>query len=218
MSTNHLNQTDFAKKMKVTRQAVNKAIREGKLILHGKGRASYIDMDCKVTKLYIRNGSINRHIKNKGKPRSKPKTKPPKKKEKESAPESTEHDESAQAFTDKIVTDRDYKRKQTEKIDLEIKARRGELIERYLVQQFIEGLHIIDNGQWKTLGLKVSADVAAVFGIDDEDKIRAACEVIDKETLAILKQVKRESNKFLKKIGAKQIKKQTELELDAGTD
>ena len=212
MSTKRLNQTDFAKRLGVERQAVNNAVRKGQLIKHGQGRAAYIDMSCPMTVAYIKNASANRHRGKAGgkarTPRATPAPPPPQKKEPEEAPPSPEAQASAEAFMDKQEIERLKKLEEIENLKIKNAKARGELVERETIQLFIDSMYIIDNGQWRTLGLRVSSDVAALLGIDDDDKIRNMADVIDKAAFNTLKQIKREMNKFLKKIGAKKLLKE----------
>ena len=94
---------------------------------------------------------------------------------------------------------------QIEKLELENRETRKELIARKFVQRFMDQLYSIHNGQLKTHGLRASSDLAAIFGIEDAALIRRACDKIDKDMLSVLKQIKRDMNKFLKKIGAEKI-------------
>lgn len=212
MSTKRLNQTDFANKLGIKRQAVNNAVRKGQLIKHGQGRAAYIDMECPMTVAYIKNASVNRH---RGKvggkprtprpPRSKPALTAPSKKEIEQVPLSPEGIASAEAFQNKQAIERLKLLEQIEKLELDNKETRKELIARELLQSFIDRLYAIHNGQLKTHGLRASSDVAAICGIEDDAVIRKMCDKIDKDMLTVLKQIKREMNKFLKKIGAEKL-------------
>jgi hypothetical protein len=220
MAENHVSQSELARRLKVTRQAIRAAIKKGLLVKHGDGRAAYIDLNCPQTKAYMKNGSENRHRPPSGKtrkPGSKPKAKDTK--SKQPAPgadepsDSDEADQSLSIFAEKAALERRFKNKQIEKLDLANKARRGELIERSLVEQFVDAMHRIDNGQWKTLDLKIASDVAAEFGIEDDELVRKGAKVIAKEVASILKLVKREQNKFLRSIGGKKLEAQAKLQI-----
>ncbi len=200
-----LSQTEFANKLGIKRQAVNNAVRKGLLVKHGAGRAAYIDMECPMTQAYIKNASVNRHRGKGTKPRSKLPKGSPIKKAPEAVPPSPEALASAEAFTDKQQIERRKTMEQVEELELKNRVRRKELITRELVQAFINKLYTIHNGQLKTHGLRASSDVAAIFGIEDDALIRKACDKIDKDMLSVLKQIKREMNKFMKKIGAEKI-------------
>jgi hypothetical protein len=208
MSTERVSQTELASRLQVSRQAINKAIREGKLIKHGSGRSAYIDMKCPLTKAYIKNGTDSRFRPGKAKkkpaprkPGTKPKAPEPTAEQEKSSGPSDEYQESLSFMKEKVSTDRRKKEQEIEKLTLHNRERRGELIEREVVQMFINKLYEIDNGQWKTLGLKIASDVAAEFGTDDDVVIRKACDVIDREVLRVLKQIKHEQKEFLRKIG-----------------
>ena len=202
---NRPSQTEFANKLGIKRQAVNNAIRKGLLVKHGKGRAAYIDMTCPMTQAYIKNASVNRHRGKGTKPQGKPAPAPPKDKATDPAPPSPEAIASANAFEDKVLVERRKLMEQIEKLELDNRETRKELIPRKLTQAFMDKLYAIHNGQLKTHGLRASSDVAAIFGIEDDALIRKACDKIDKDMLSVLKQIKREMNAFLKKIGAEKI-------------
>ena len=205
---NPINQTDFANKLGIKRQAINGAIKAGKLVKHGKGRAAYIDLNCPLTIVYMKSPANQRHVGKTTKPPAPPVPLASGKKGKEIPPDLPDNNEAVEAFiANQAIKDlklqEDY-----EKVKLNNRKTRGELVERTLVQAFAHREHEIDNSQWKPLGLKVSSDVAAAFGIDDDEKVRKACGIIDREVLAILKQIKREQNKFLKQIGAEKLPKE----------
>ena len=202
---NRPSQTEFANKLGIKRQAVNNAIRKSLLVKHGKGRAAYIDMECPMTQAYIKNASVNRHRGKVTKPQGKPAPAPPKDKAIDPAPPSPEAIASANAFEDKVLVERRKLMEQIEKLELDNRETRKELIPRKLTQAFMDKLYAIHNGQLKTHGLRASSDVAAIFGIEDDALIRKACDKIDKDMLSVLKQIKREMNAFLKKIGAEKI-------------
>ena len=212
MSENRISQADFARKLKVKPQAITNAINKGKLIKHSKARAAYIDMECPVTVAYIKNASVNRHRGKAGEqartplqPRATPASTSPQKKEPEYAPPSPEAQASLGAFQDRQSIERLKLMEQIEKLELGNREARKELIARKLLQSFMDKLYAIHNGQLKTHGLRASSDVAAIFGIEDDELIRKACDKIDKDMLSVLKQIKLEMNKFMKKIGAEKI-------------
>ena len=202
-----MSQADFARYVKVKPQAITKAINADpqRLIRHGKGRAGYIDLECPLTIAYMKSDSVNRHRPNRNKPPGKPPIKSSQKKVTEQAPPSPESIASVKAFNDKQEIERLKKLQETKKIEIHNAKERGKLIDREIVRAFVHGMHEIDNGQWKTLGLKVSTDIAAELGIEDEEKIRVICDLVDKAAYTILKQVQRAENKFLKKLGAEKL-------------
>ena len=204
----------------VTRQAIKRAANDGKIIIHGKGRAARIDLQCPLTIAYLK-GESNpgkattlTPVRGKGKAiakktaRTTPEPDPPVSEEKNIPPDSPANADKVEAFLSKEAIKEAKLREEHEKLKLANAKTRGDLVERELLQGFIHRLHEIDNGQWKTLGFKISSDVGAVFGSDDPVLVKRACGIIDAGALSILKQVKREANKFLKKIGAEKIPKE----------
>lgn len=215
MADNRLSQSKFAEKLGISRQAVYKAIKTGALILHGKGRAAYIDLDDPLTVAYMKSPSVNRPRPRTPNPPGKPKAPAPKGSKEKSVPDSPDKQLDLPASNDDQVSDylanreidRRKKEQEIEKLTLANKARRNELIEREAVQQFIDQIYAIHNGQLRTLGLRASSDLAAIFRIEDDNLIRKACDKIDADVLSILKHIKRDMNKFLKKIGGQKIDK-----------
>lgn len=210
----HVHQARLAEIKNCSRAAIGKAIREDRLILHGDGRAGRVDLECPLTVVYL--DGIKVKPSKKKPPRVKPVNaapksdddyipppSPPKPDEGESQPDiNSEKDKS-------LLEQHEIKKlkvvAELEKLNLNNREKRGELVKRYTVQQFMHRLHEIDNGQWKTLGLKLASSVAAELEIEDEKLVRKVCDVIEKEVLTVLKQVKREQNKFLKKLGAEKL-------------
>ena len=202
-----------------SRQAIGKAVSEGKLILHGKGRAARIDLEHPLTIAYLAapsnpgkatvptpSGAQRKPAKKKAAPPA-PAPPPTVPTAENVPPASPENIRAAEAYMDKQEIERLNKLQATKKLELHNATTRGDLIERETVQSFIHLLHEIDNSQLKTLGFKVSSDIAAVFGSDDAAKVKETCGLIDAGVMQILKQIKREANKFLKKMGAGKIPK-----------
>jgi hypothetical protein len=217
-------------------------VKDGKIKLHGQCRAARIDLECPLTKAYLKapsnpgkaTGATPKQVKQKPTrkkdARPQPKQSATQKKDIESTPEASPQEPSITPAhplpqgepldepvsnaeqVEGYLSDQALKRlkleEEHEKLKLKNRATRGELIERELVQLYAHKEDEIDNGQWKTLGLKISSDVAAMLGIDDDALVRKVCDLIDKEVLSVLKLVKRERNKFLKKIGAEKIPKE----------
>jgi len=217
----YVNQTQLAelKVPPVTRQAIKKAIGEGRLILHGEGRAGRIDLECPLTRAYLAT------IPNAGRATGGPPSAPVQKKiakvstpaspssggsEKKSAkpsPSLPSNDEFMKDIQDNVNLKTMKIKEELEKLKLNNQARRNELIERGLVQAFVHSMHEIDNAQWGTLDLKISSDLGAVLDIEDDGTIRKIADVVKREVRAILKQVKEEQNKFLKGLGAQPLSK-----------
>ncbi|MHC4620922.1 MAG: hypothetical protein ACYTEQ_24515 [Planctomycetota bacterium] len=203
----------------VTRQAVQKAIREGKLKLLGTGRASRIDLDCPLTKAWLvaptNPGKATAGTPPKAKrkrtakkaPPADPVNPAPKKTAKAEAPPEPSNADEVNAFMEREDVKSLKIRAELEKLNINNREKRGELVRRDLVQGFIHAMHEIDNGQWGTLDLKIASDLAALLEVEDDKTTRKIAAVVKREVKAILKQVKREQNKFLKKLGAEKIPK-----------
>jgi hypothetical protein len=206
-----LNQAAFARLAGVKPQAITKAINSGKLIKHGKGHAARIRLDDPLTQSYLNGDREQRKGPRKGKRTVAPTTPAPPEpiaEEKNIPPASPENMDKVEAYIDNQALKRLKLEQEHEKLRLGNREKRGELIKRETVQAFMHRLHEIDGGQWKTLGLKISSDIAAAMGFDDDGVVRKVCDVVDREVLAVMKQIKREQNKFLKKIGAEKLPKE----------
>ena len=216
----YINQTDLGRKKGVSRQGIKNAANDGKIIIHGTGRAARIDLECPLTIAYLRAPTTPGKATVPAPPTAKPKTikkktapiapapDPPVSEEKNIPPDLPANADKVEAFLNKEAVKEKKTQEELEKLKLANQKTRGELIERDTVQDFINGMHEIDNGQWKTLGLKISSKVAAELKIDDDEIVRKVCGVIDAEVLSVLKQIKRDQNRFLKKIGAEKIAKE----------
>jgi len=68
---------------------------------------------------------------------------------------------------------------------------RLELVERDLVRRMFGELYLIHTNQFKTMGDKLSAAIAAAAGVDDSEIIGAISEIIEKEVFRNLSAVKR---------------------------
>jgi len=77
-----------------------------------------------------------------------------------------------------------------------------ELISRKMVRVIFGKLYEIDTNQFLTLKNKVVPDIASIMGCVDASKMLEAEKRIDEELYKILKHIKIEIDKFLKKIGA----------------
>jgi hypothetical protein len=171
---------------------------EGKVKLHGTGRAARIDLQDPLTVAYLKAESKSGKPPAPAPPKVKPKAtakapasgvpKPPAPvaEEKNIPPEKPSNEDEVEAYAGSQALKQLKIREELEKLRLKNRESRGELIKRETVQ----------------------ADVAAVLGIDEDALVRKVCDVVDREVLAVLKQVKREQNKFLKKIGAEKITKE----------
>ena len=75
-----------------------------------------------------------------------------------------------------------------------------ELIPRKLIKVIFGKLHEIDENEFKQLKNKIVPDVASIMGCSDSTKMLEAEKRIDEEVYKILKHIKIEIDRFLKKI------------------
>jgi len=91
------------------------------------------------------------------------------------------------------------------KIRVEREAKRGELIDRTLVRTVFGKLYQIDSNELRTLGGKLSADIAGIFGVEDVELMLKVEQKIDTEVVRILAHIKRLMDDFLVKQGTEVI-------------
>ncbi len=94
----------------------------------------------------------------------------------------------------------DKLRNQVNESDLKIRERRGDLIDRNLVERFVNGVYAIESTQFKSLGPKLSATLAAVAKTDDPAIKIAFEKVIDDEVYKALQNITYKIEVFLGKI------------------
>jgi hypothetical protein len=91
------------------------------------------------------------------------------------------------------------------KLRAETQARRGELIERALVKRVWAKLYAVDTAELHPLGEKISADLAALFGSDDNEAKLKAKQLVDRHVFNALQHIKRLMDDFLVKVGEEEI-------------
>jgi hypothetical protein len=91
------------------------------------------------------------------------------------------------------------------KTRVERQHKRRELIERSLVRTVFGRLYTIDAQELRTLGGKLSPEVAGLFGIEDPALILAVEQRIDGEILKSLAHIRRVINDFLTGVGSEVI-------------
>ena len=75
--------------------------------------------------------------------------------------------------------------------ELKAAERRGELVERASVDKVFNQCWAIDASRLLTISQRIAADLAAVFGVDDGQKVTAAQELLDLEIRGALGQSKK---------------------------
>jgi hypothetical protein len=91
------------------------------------------------------------------------------------------------------------------KTRVEREAKRGQLIERKLVQTVFGRLYQIDSNQLKTLGAKLAPDIAGEMGIEDTGSLLRIEQKIDEEVSKMLAHIKRLIDDFLVGIGGEAV-------------
>lgn len=219
MAENRINQTQLAKRAGVTRQAITDAINKGKLIKNGVGRAAWIDLDDPLTVAYLKGEKPQRSASQPAAQKKPPATKaapkksvppgtdpaPPPDHEEKSPPAPASNQDRVDDYMDNQRLKRLKLEQEHEKLKLNNREKRGELIKREVVKRYIHREDEIDNAQWGTLDLKISSKLAADMEIEDEKAIRRIADTVKREVVAVLKQVRRERNAFLKKMGAEKL-------------
>lgn len=90
------------------------------------------------------------------------------------------------------------------KAEQEIAIRRGELVERRDVHNFMARLYQVHASQLKTYAEKIGPDVAAAFKLTDAETPRIQ-EIAGTDMLRVLSQIKREMNDYLESIGNEEL-------------
>jgi len=217
---NLVSQASVARGLQLSRPAIGEAVKRG-VLRKVKG---YIDLDCELTKLYIskveaRKGITFTHPKL---TQPKPTPKPPRKKRNRVPAEVSKPTQLAQITSDssrlgdptldrspdEIVLDRaELERlkiaESVIKMRTETMAKRKELVSRDLNQTVFAKLAAVDTSELHPLGDSISGDLAAAFGLDDNEARVKAKAIVDKRVFRALKHRKRIMEDWIKKIGTK---------------
>lgn len=94
-----------------------------------------------------------------------------------------------------------YKYEAMQKIRAEREYKRGDLIDRKLVQTVFGRLYQLESNEVKTLGARVSAEICGLCGVEDAEAVLQVEKRIDDEVVKILGNVKRLFDDFLRGIG-----------------
>lgn len=87
------------------------------------------------------------------------------------------------------------------KTRVEREQRRGNLIDRSLVQVIFGKLYQIDTNEFRTMGAVLAPEVAGMLGVEDPEKVLKVEQMIDDEVIKILGHVHRLLNDALVKWG-----------------
>lgn len=84
------------------------------------------------------------------------------------------------------------------KTRVERQKKRGELIDRTIVQNVFGKLHTIDVNEWRTLGARLAPDIASIAQVDEPEKILQIERAVDDEVIKVLTHVKYTLGEFLR--------------------
>jgi hypothetical protein len=104
----------------------------------------------------------------------------------------------------------DFKKivEQVKMLRLKRDEKRKELIPRSSVRSILSRMYQIETNEFVPLGTRVAPDIAALCGLDDPEKILLIDERIENEVYKILEHMKIEINKYLEKQEAKVLKEE----------
>lgn len=205
-----ISQSDFARVLKISRQAVYQAKRKGSIGMQG----SNVDLTSPDTQVFIRDAKERlgdrmkdleeqgiartrlseqaKEVLQKGGRKFKERSKELRKIVKTAVPVKLEAEakDEKQLKRELLIQRR---------IALEVKTAqvRGTLIDREVIERFLGQMMAIDTSQLTTLPQKLSASVAAAFGSSDSEARVKAEEVLQKEIYAVLDVKQRKLTEFL---------------------
>jgi len=198
----------LAKIKGVTKQAVSKALKEGRLIGRKKGRQYEINLHHRLTKIYLKNMSrqeIDQKLKQvrdksiiKSKENTKKKHKTKKEKELLSFSKKYEKERNDNIET-KRLAELGKLNAATNKLNIEIAEKTKSLIPKDLCNDVFQNMSNIIINYFFTLGERLAPDVTAICKINDSKKQIAVKHRIDEEVQRCIKQFKIEAK--LKKDG-----------------
>jgi len=175
-----ITQSEFARRAGMSRQAVSNAIKRGTI----KKSGLKIDIDDPMNRLYLAESRAGRTQKHTPHAQLTDKKLP--------IPGEDDLTVQDQLTLNQMKTIEDIRQKRV-KTDKD----RGVLIPRETVKKLFSRLYQIDVNQWRTLGMNVAPEVAAVIGSDKSGDILKINEIIEDEVFKILKQVKKEIKEYV---------------------
>ena len=171
----------------VSRQAVNNAVVRGHIV---RGQDKKIDTEHPINAAWLRSRKTGNHRPKPtgfGKPLAAPEPEPAL----DAETLLLRISEGNLREVPKLELDKMHKLETLLKVRVEREAKRGELIDRSLVSSVFGKLYTVDSNELKTLGIKLSPDLSAIFEADDPEKILAAEKRIDDEIMKVLSHIKR---------------------------
>jgi hypothetical protein len=220
---NWVNQSEFARLVGVSKAAISKAIKGGRVI---KDPSHGIDIDHPANVDY-RNSQHDSRTRRKDSARKPKKPKKAKPKPKKLPPASDKampveeveyyrepehealletYDLNGNAFIDRATADRLKVIEQARTLEIKRLKERGKLVDREHVSRIFNMLYKIDTGELRPLGDKLAPEVAAICGISGDSEIeRKISSYIEDEIYKTLEHIKRRINDGLADIEAEEI-------------
>lgn len=173
-----ITKTELGRKIGISRQAVDKAVKAGKLRLVGEGRSAKVDFHDALTVAYMKDNSTSRQI------------------AKQKKGEDVQSEEPVQEkvdFPGESVALRDEKLKmQTRKLKMEMAEKTGELIPREEVEKAFGLISASIMNYIFPLGDRMSSIIAGVFESTDQEKINETKLILDEEIGRSLTAIKKD--------------------------
>ena len=208
-----ISQSELARRVGLTRQAIAKAIKVGRVDIYGEGAQAKVDFFGDATQEFIRIV----HSRNKGKPKG-AKKKASKSKAKGSAktkskdvpakPDILTDEElglklrlSANSLT-RLEAERLKAIEQVHSLVIKNEESRLKLVSRKSVEMVFGQIYAIENNQLKSIPANSCADLAALCGTDSAEVIMSLEEYLDKKIFSVLKVMKKTLDDYLISKGA----------------
>lgn len=173
--------TELGRKIGISRQAVDKAVKSGKLRLVGEGRSAKVDLHDALTVKYMGDNSTSRQIAKQ------------KKGEDAGIEEVKKEEQTKIDFPGESVALRDEKLKiQTRKLQMEMAEKMGEMIPREEVEKAFGLISASIINYIFPLGDRMSSIIAGVFESTDQEKINETKLILDKEIGRSLEAIKKD--------------------------
>jgi hypothetical protein len=210
-----VNQTEFARLAGVSKPAITKAVRLGRVVKVDK---LGIDTEHPTNDQYLKSQNVARQKSRRDKKAPKrPKKLPPASNKAISIEElenfavgdqieiSESYDLNGNQMIDRATAERLKIIEQARAMQIKREQMRGELVDRKTVSRIMNMLYKIDTGELKPLGDTLAPEIAAICGVDDDEIKHQINERIEKEIYKTLEHIKRRINDGLKMIKAKEI-------------
>jgi hypothetical protein len=205
-----LTRAEFARKAGISREAINRALKSGRLKIMKQAGKERINLNSARAKEFLKSRPRQRKIASKKKTRKKKQGKQPAKRRRLSDAKVIEKLSNQQLSAEiNEITKYDVEKiklfEQIKQIQLKTKKARNELIDRALVQKVFAKIYTIDVSELRPIGNKLAPEIAAICKINNAKTIIKINEKIEREIFKSLQHVKKQVNIFLKKIDAKKI-------------